>query len=361
MKEPDRRPSRDNLAIHEDESIHRGMMEKYLHSMGAHLCDEDRFDEAIRYFRRALAFGDEPFTHYHLGLAYAGKEAYDKAIKALTRAIELFPSAPEYYYERALAWDKAGNEAMASSDYRKALAIDENYGYVEKIRAAAEFVEAGLSDRSILEGSCPIVSCPAFCCHFSADLGLHGVHIGAWKLHSIRLALKEKGFPENEFIEKMAYGGEKYLRMLIPPHYAIKQGHERFVYYPARGSNTINKNLLKDLPKSRDYRTLVWITENARPCVFLRDQKCMIHNTGDETGLEPCKQFLCLTGFVFVVLKHLGMVAEEWLSGRQMAELNTMAPRALILLAEGADGYDALASLLKRQTPSTDRCRGGLR
>jgi tetratricopeptide (TPR) repeat protein len=325
------------------------MKEKYLHSMGAHLCDGGKFDQAIRYFRRALAFRDESFTHYHLGLAYEGKGEHRKAAKAITRATELNPSVPEYYYERSLLWRKMGDEANASADLVKTLAIDANYGRIEEIRVALKAVEKASEDGSILECSCPVVSCPAYCCHFAGDLALHGVHIGAWKLRSIQAFLKDNGLPEEKNVEKMAYGGEKHLRMLIPPHYALRQGDKRFVYYPARGPHRIDRSLLKDLPKGRDYRTLAWITEDARPCAFLQEKRCMIHDTGDEAALEPCKQFLCLTGLVFVVLTNMGLIDEERISCKEMAELNGIALQALLLLAKGADGSEALGSFLKRQ------------
>jgi tetratricopeptide (TPR) repeat protein len=347
MKNRDSSTPEGSRADDKDEAVRRGMTEKYYHSMGARLCDEGKFDEAIRYFRRAPAFGEEPFTRFHCGLAYGGKGDSVKAIEMMTRAIELNPSVPEYYHQRGLMWHKLGDEGRAASDYERALAIDEDYGRIEEVKAAVESVEAGLEDRSILDVSCPIVSCPAFCCHFSGDLALHGVHIGPWKLRSIRMLLKEKGIPEGEFIEKMAYGGEKHLRMLVPRHYIVKEGDRRFIYYPGRGPEKMDKSLLKDLPKGRDYRTLVWITENSRPCSFLKERRCMIHDAGDEAGLESCKQFLCLTGFVFVVLYHLGLIEDGWTSGREMGELNELALEALLLLGRGKEGNDALATFLQ--------------
>ena len=43
-----------------------GLREKYLHSQGAALYDEGRFDEAIDFFERAIALDDQPYTRYHL-------------------------------------------------------------------------------------------------------------------------------------------------------------------------------------------------------------------------------------------------------------------------------------------------------
>ncbi len=325
--------------------------------MGARLCDEEQFDQAIRYFRRALAIGDEPYAHYHLGLAYRGNNEFGAAIAEISKAIELNPSVPEYYYERSLIWGHMGDRVNASRDFRKALILDAHYERIEDIREATKVLREAFAGEPILEGSCPIVCCPAYCCHFSSELVLHGVNIGAWKLHSIRLILKEGGFPEEEYIKKLTYLGEKYIHLLIPPHHILRQGKGRFVFYPARGRQKIDGELMKSLPKGTDYRTLVWINKNARPCVFLREKRCTIHDAGGETGLDSCRQFLCLTGFVFVALIHMGLIEKDRLTFRGMTELNEIALEALLLLAENMDGSKALFSFLKRNDLAVDSVR----
>jgi hypothetical protein len=89
----------------------------------------------------------------------------------------------------------------------------------------------------------------------------------------------------------------------------------------------------------------MWIGENARPCVFLSGGRCSLYDVGDEASLEPCASFLCMTGFVFVVLRSLGLIDGEAMGARSMAELNGIAVDALIILARDVYGSDeALAS-----------------
>ncbi len=45
----------------------------------------------------------------------------------------------------------------------------------------------------------------------------------------------------------------------------------------------------------------------------------MIHDLGDEPSLPSCKEFLCMTGLVFIVLDFLGAVSKDKLPlGRLM-------------------------------------------
>ncbi|MBA4418480.1 MAG: hypothetical protein C0392_11325 [Syntrophus sp. (in: bacteria)] len=337
------------LISREDKRDDRGMEEKYFHSMGAFLCDEGRLDEAIDFFCRALALKEEPYTHYHLSLAYTGKMEFEEALREISRAIEMNPSVPEYYLQRSHIRYLGGDKDKASTDYEKACEIDGNCRRIEEIKRGAELIEAQLKDRSILEASCPVVSCPAYCCHFSGDLVRHGVHIGPWKLRAIRAFLKENGLPEEDFIDRLPYSGEEHIQRLVPPNYILREQGQQFIYYPKRGDETMNEALLKDLPKGTDYRTLVWIADNARPCAFLNEKRCMIYNAGDENGLEACKQFLCLTGFVFATINHLKIIDERTLNGKTMGELNSIALEALLILSRGVYDNEELISFLQHR------------
>jgi len=317
-----------------------GMMEKYLHSQGAILFDEKRFGEAIEFFHKGIELDDQPYTRFHLSLAYKQRIEFDKALQEITRAIELSPCVPEYYYERSLVWQRRGDHARASLDYERAVGFDENYRRIEQIRSSADTI--GSVFAHLEGGSCPVHSCPAYCCHFTGEPVRHGVHIGAGKLYAIRGFLKERGFREQDFLDKLPYNGEKHLSLLIPPNYMLKEHGRRFVYYPKRASLFLDDAVLKDLPKGKDYQTLMWINEKARPCAFLHEKKCLIHNVGEESGLDSCKQFFCMTGFVFLILKHLGIADEAQIQARKMNELNRIAVEALLILSDRAHSGEGL-------------------
>ena len=318
-----------------------GMMEKYLHSEGAYLYEEKRFDEAIVFFQKAIELDDQPYSHYHLSLIHKGRMEFDKALQEIERAVRLDPSVPEYYHEMGVVRGLKGDLNRASRDYKRAVEIDDNYRRIALIRSSAAIVNLAFPDlaqRSCPILSCPILSCPAYCCHFTGEPLRHGVYIGAGKLYAIRKFLSEQGLQEDGFMKRLPYNGEDHLSRLVPPNYILKEHGSRFVYYPGRKAHFIDRAALKDLPKGRDYQTLMWINEKARPCAFLHEKQCLIHSEGDETGLDSCKQFFCMTGFVFLVLEHLGIVNKAQLQSKTMGELNRVAVESLLILSKTISG-----------------------
>jgi tetratricopeptide (TPR) repeat protein len=296
-----------------------------------------------------------------------------KAIIELSRAIELNPDVPEYYFERSRVFRMIGESLNAQKDERRAIELDNSYARIETIKASLqtvkdalsgpawldELLESGIKDqrlreivgclrevlhenREILENASCLLPCPSYCCHFIGETILHGVHIGPWKLHAIRKSLREKGLSEDEYLGRMPYRGEQHLKELIPPQYIVSEKGEQWVYHPLRQKSTLHKALLRDLPKGKEYQTLVWINEKARTCVFLQGGRCMIHNVGGEPGLPSCKEFLCLTGFVFVVLKYLVLVDESEIASRNIRELNKIAIESLLMLASELFGHESV-------------------
>lgn len=312
------------------------MIEKYLHSQGALLYEEKRFDEAIVFFQKAIELDDQPYSHYHLSLIYKELTEFDKALQEITRAIRMNPSVPEYYYERSVVWQLKGDLNKAARDYKRAVKIDDNYCRIALIRSSATIVNLAFPD--LAQRSCPILSCPAYCCHFTGEPLRHGVYIGAGKLYAIRKFLSKKGLQEDGFMKRLPYKGEDHLSRLVPPNYILKEHGNRFVYYPGRRAHFLDRVALKDLPKGRDYQTLMWINEKASPCGFLNEKRCLIHSAGDETGLDSCKQFFCMTGFVFLVLKHLGIVNKTQLQPKMIGELNRIAVESLLILSKTISG-----------------------
>lgn len=113
------------------------MMEKYLHSQGAALCGEGRFDEAIDMLRDAISIEDQPYTRYQLSHAYLGKGDLEKALEEISHAIALNNSIPEYYYERKEMWLLKGDVKKARIDNEKMLRLDKYYSRIRDIQHAA--------------------------------------------------------------------------------------------------------------------------------------------------------------------------------------------------------------------------------
>lgn len=355
------------------DSVTTDLKEKHLHSKAAKLLDAGDCNKAIELFKKAIKIQDQSYTRYHCSLAYIENDQIHEAIVELNRAIELNPYVPEYYAERSKALRMIGDGLSAMNDNNRANQLDDNCSRIGTIKASMQIVKnalygpvwfEGLGKKKIknqklrevvrdnvealnmrqemLNSSSCMLPCPSFCCHFSKETVLHGLYIGPWKLHAIREYLREKGLPEDQYIDKISYNGEKYLKELIPPQFIISEHGEKWIFFPRRQKNKFNKEFLRDLPKGSDCQTLVWINENARPCAFLLEGRCMIHDAGGEEGLPSCKEFLCLTGFVFVVLKLLGLVDESEIASRNIRELNKIAIESLLILASELYGHKSV-------------------
>ncbi len=365
-----------------------GMAEKYFHSRGAASYDEGRFDQAIRFFKKALALEEHHYTRCHLGLSYLGKRDLDRALKEMNRAIELAPSNAEYYHQRAAIWRLKGDVLRADADEASAVRLDANYGRIRRIRAAAQALRCAFSPvgadelydnlhirdadlsaivdkvrmsiderAAAVEGRSCLLACPAYCCHFSKEPVLHGLWIGPWKLQAIRRSLSEKGLKEADALGKLPFGRQEECLRLIPPHFVVKEAGERVVFYPKRKGRPLGKDLLRGLPKTIDYREPAWITAGAGACAFLADERCVIHDLGDEEALPACKEFLCLTGYVFLVLDYLGLPCAPAISARPMEALNPLAVEALLLLSERLYGNEDLRRL---ETAMQDALKGAV-
>jgi tetratricopeptide (TPR) repeat protein len=340
------------------------MMEKYLHSQGAALCGEGRFDEAIGMLCDAISIEDQPYTMYQLSQAYVGKGDLEKALEEISHAIALNNSIPEYYYERKEMWLLKGDVKQARIDNEKMLRLDKYYSRIRDIQHAARiFCQAfstSTSDRPLdatrvrqrslreaidaytqlqqafcvnVENSTCTLPCPAFCCHFSGETITHGLSIGPWKLLAIRNFLKDQKLAEKDFLRKMKLSGEPHVLQLIPPHHTVRKDDDLVVYFPARHKGSLSSAILRSVPKDIHYKSLVWINKRAKPCAFLHNRRCMMHDLGDEPGLPSCKEFLCMTGFVFVVLDYLGVVNKERVASMAFEDLNQIAIEALLIIA----------------------------
>jgi len=148
--------------------------------------------------------------------------------------------------------------------------------------------------------------------------------------------LLEKGLREEEFIDRLPFWGEPYLSRLIPPTSIISHHGERSVYYPRRSADTAavqTEEFIAGIPRGRSYETLMWTSEEAKPCAFLHQSRCMIYGVGDDTSLDACSHFLCMTGFVVLVLRHLSIIDAKQIVAWPMTHLNNIAVEALLALA----------------------------
>jgi tetratricopeptide (TPR) repeat protein len=341
--------------------IEHALLEKYCHSLAALLHEEGHFARAVRFFKRSLRLDDRPAVRADLALTYLDKGDPERALGEIDRAIARAPGVAEYFSRRSAVWRAKGEEAKAREDEQAAIRCDRNYGRAAAIRASAAALQrfflddpfrlpdaAGiedprlaalaakgdgpLSNPDLRERSC-IVPCPAYCCHFGHEPIVHGVWIGAWKLSALRAFLKEKGCRERAFIAAFPVRLKGYLARLIPPHVVMRRGKQDCVFYPARAAARLGKRQMREAPKGIDYKDVTWFTADARACAFLKDRRCTMYDVGGE-ALPSCKDFFCLTGFVFLVLEHLGIASAGELEGKSMALLNGVAVEALLLLSD---------------------------
>ncbi len=383
------------------ERLARGLVEKHFHSRGAASYEEGRFDQAIRFLRKALTLEEHAYTRYHLSLSYLGKGNLDFALREITRAIRLAPSCAEYYERRAAMWRLRGDTLKGQEDEAQAVGLDADYRRIGRIRTAIEALRAAFRPSAPAEGhgsprpeseelkeaierarisadekaaavaerSCilstsaasvsgeaptgfagrggaePQPSCPAYCCHFIGEPVLHGLCIGPWKLQAIRRHSREKGLSEEDLLGRLPFGPEEKRLRLIPPHVVVKEAGEPVVFYPRRKGRPLGKARLKGLPKTIDFREPVWITADAKACAFLDEGRCAIHDLGDEPALPACKEFLCLTAYVFLILDHLGFKEVRGMLARPMEELNTLAVEGLLLLSERLYGNEEIGRI----------------
>ena len=98
--------------------------------MGNALCDQEKWDEAIGYYRTALALRPDTVSlRYALGDLYLSRQRWDAAIAEYEQADRLDPGNA-WCHNRlgfTLGWKGSGDEAMAH--FRKAIRIDADNGW----------------------------------------------------------------------------------------------------------------------------------------------------------------------------------------------------------------------------------------
>lgn len=339
------------------------LMEKYLHSQGAAFYDEGRLDDGVSCFEQAIALDDRSYTRWHLSRVFVRKNQIERALQEIGRAITLNPQIARYYYERSRLEAIKGNQSEAELDLLKAIELDPNFTRIDEIRLSLKALEEAAADRRVadshgerihnarmdeilsgIEKGSPLrnapletlscsLPCPAYCCYFEGNPLLHGLSAGPWKLLKIREFLKRERLAEEQFLDRTDLTGEGEIQKLIPLHHLLREKGRTCVYSPRKGGSRINPALLASLPKGREYQDLFWIHAGSWGCSFLRDRRCIIHDVGNEPALPACKEFLCLTGFVFAVLLQWNLIEIQSFQEKTMMQLNQVAIEAALIMA----------------------------
>jgi tetratricopeptide (TPR) repeat protein len=92
--------------------------------LGLTLCAGDRFETGLQTIRDAIAIADDPFSHYSLGQALAGRERMAEAAEAFRRSIELQPGVAASHTALGRALAAGGDHAGAAAALKTALALD---------------------------------------------------------------------------------------------------------------------------------------------------------------------------------------------------------------------------------------------
>lgn len=86
---------------------------------------ENKADEAISYFKKALEFNkDNSAAHFRLGMIYSRTGKLGEGLEELKKAIELRPDIGFYRLELFHLYKKLGEKAKATEELARAIALD---------------------------------------------------------------------------------------------------------------------------------------------------------------------------------------------------------------------------------------------
>lgn len=87
-----------------------------------------RVDEAIEHLEKAIADNPNDYQGYScIGVAYAQKKLYNRAVGVFLMAIRLRPGVASVHYNLGLAYQADGQNEQAGEEFQKALLIDPAY------------------------------------------------------------------------------------------------------------------------------------------------------------------------------------------------------------------------------------------
>jgi len=107
--------------------------------MGLDCLKAGKVDEAIVHLERACEQAPNDYRAFnYLGVAYAQKKLYDRAIGAFNTAVRLRPDAPAVRYNLGLAYEADGLVDRAREEFERALELNPGY---ENARQALQRLE----------------------------------------------------------------------------------------------------------------------------------------------------------------------------------------------------------------------------
>ncbi len=119
----------------------------YLYLQGSRYLENKQYDLAIEKFNEAIRLGDMESYHSR-GVAWLGKQEYERAIADFTQAAKLEHQSYSIYISRAEATEKKGDRDASIADYRRALVLAPDKATSDQIKTALKrlgYVENGIS------------------------------------------------------------------------------------------------------------------------------------------------------------------------------------------------------------------------
>ena len=109
-------------------------------------------DRAIEYLEQVTADLPLEFAGFnYLGIAYAKKGLYNRAVGAFLAALRLKTSVPSVHYNMGLAYQADGFPAEARQEFEKALEIDPSY---ERAVEALKVLEVQVAQDDLSDQAC---------------------------------------------------------------------------------------------------------------------------------------------------------------------------------------------------------------
>ena len=110
--------------------------------LGLECLKANRIDEAIQYLEEATTRFPEDYRGFnYLGVAYARKELYNRAVGAFLAALHIRSNIPSIHYNLGLAYRADGFPDRAREEFQEALRLDPSYQKAEQALKALEVEE----------------------------------------------------------------------------------------------------------------------------------------------------------------------------------------------------------------------------
>ena len=101
--------------------------------LGLECLKAQKIDEAIEHLEKAtVRFPQDHRAFNYLGVAYAQKGLFDRAVAALQAAVRLRADSPSIHYNLGLAYQADGFPDRARDEFEQALKLDASYHKAEE-------------------------------------------------------------------------------------------------------------------------------------------------------------------------------------------------------------------------------------